>query len=151
MHHIQQATNLDSLLLLVHAEFLKVTESEWLAKTQPDKWSKKEILGHLIDSAQNNLRRLVVTQYQPNDKIVYRQDEWVKLQNYQAAKVEELMSLWMLLNKQLVRTIKAIPPGQEDNTCDTGLQEPQLRTLSFLIDDYVAHLTHHVRQILPGW
>src|SRR5688572_27029542 len=62
-------------------------------KPSPNKWSKKEILGHLVDSAQNNLRRFIVAQYEDNPKIVYRQDDWVRTNNYQNAVFEDLINL----------------------------------------------------------
>ncbi len=51
----------------------------FLYKLSPTKWSKKELIGHLIDSAQNNIRRFIVAQYEENPAIIYKQDEWVLL------------------------------------------------------------------------
>src|SRR5690242_3908800 len=62
-------------------KFQFIPSEDWNKRRAPGKWSKKEVLGHLIDSAANNLRRFIVTQYQPNQKIVYFQEEWVKFQN----------------------------------------------------------------------
>src|SRR5580693_8174910 len=55
-------------------ELLKIGEEDFSYKSDPSKWSKKEILGHLVDSAQNNIRRFVVSQYEDIPKIVYQQD-----------------------------------------------------------------------------
>jgi hypothetical protein len=64
--------------------FEKFSEEEFSAKPDPSKWSKKEVLGHLIDSAQNNLRRFVVGQYEMvPPKITYDQDFWVAANGYQ--------------------------------------------------------------------
>ena len=63
--------------------FAEIYEEDWAYKISPEKWSKKEILGHLCDSALSNIRRFVVTQYKENENIVYDQDFWVKAQNYQ--------------------------------------------------------------------
>lgn len=125
----------------------KVPFEEWALKPDSDRWSKKEILGHLIDSAMTNLRRLVVTQYQVNTKIMYRQNEWVSFQHYQEANIHELIQLWKLLNLQYHRTASAIPDADLELTCDTGNIEPQLRTLGFLIEDYWGHQQHHLRQL----
>ena len=46
-----------------------IPEEEYLRKPHPEKWSKKEILGHLVDSAQNNIRRFVVAQYEDCPRI----------------------------------------------------------------------------------
>ncbi len=89
-------------------DFENITEAAWNDKPQPHKWSKKELLGHLIDSASNNIRRLIVGQYEQEVKIVYHQDEWVAFQNYQAADLAEVKNLWKLLNKQIARVIENI-------------------------------------------
>jgi hypothetical protein len=68
----------------------------------PEKWSKKEIIGHLCDSAFTNIRRFVVTQYKENENIVYDQNAWVKAQNYQNVPTSELINLWKALNYQIV-------------------------------------------------
>lgn len=145
---MQQATEVDLLISSAHPELLRINDADWQAKPDPEKWSKKEILGHLIDSAQNNLRRFVVSQYQQNDKIVYHQDEWVEYQDYQQAESREILSLWLLLNKQLVRTLRNIPAEKLTNTCDTGKTSPEVHTIAFLAEDYLAHLQHHLKQIL---
>lgn len=44
----------------------QLTNEAWLYKPAPDKWSRKEILGHLADSAHSNIRRFVVAQYEDN-------------------------------------------------------------------------------------
>lgn len=129
-------------------EFRLILEEEWTQKERPDKWSKREILGHLIDSALNNQRRFVVSQYEQGQKIVYDQDQWVKLQHYQEADSESLIDLWVLLNLQLIRIVDNIPESKLQYTCDTGKGKVQLQSLEELITDYVAHLKHHVGQVL---
>ena len=126
----------------------KIPEIEWNAKPHPDGWSKKEILGHLIDSAMTNIRRLVVTQYQPNQKILYRQIEWVAFQAYQSADTTELIELWRLINLHYDRVSKNIPVTSMDLTSDTGRDEPSLNTLAFLIEDYWGHQQHHLKAVL---
>lgn len=128
--------------------FEGVAHEEWAYKTHPSKWSKKEILGHLIDSAQTNLRRFVMTQYVQNQKIVYHQDEWVALQRYQEADIEELIDLWKGLNLQIARVTDRIPEADLKNTCDTGKEGPEYHDLEFLISDYIVHMKHHLRQVL---
>ncbi|NNF21764.1 MAG: DinB family protein [Saprospiraceae bacterium] len=129
-------------------EFSSVPREAWIHKSHPSKWSKKEILGHLIDSALTNLRRFVMTQYQQNLNIVYHQDEWVELQNYQEADIAELVDLWRLLNLQIVRVVDRIPADKLQNVCDTGKKESKYDSLEFLIEDYLVHLKHHLDQIL---
>jgi hypothetical protein len=143
-HHLKMAIT-DSL-----EKFKAIPETAWSEKSRPEKWSKKEILGHLVDSAMTNLRRFVYSQFRQNERIIYLQDEWVAAQNYQQADTRELITLWELLNLQIVRTLENIPPGKLSNTCDTGNPGPELHTLQFLADDYVVHMKHHLSQILSG-
>lgn len=128
-------------------DFENITEAAWNDKPQPHKWSKKELLGHLIDSASNNIRRLIVGQYEQEVKIVYHQDEWVACQNYQAADLAEVKTLWQLLNNQIARVIENIPEEKLQNTCDTGKGKTELHTLSYFIEDYLVHLQYHLNQI----
>lgn len=136
----------DRLRLTVeHAvkQFQLLNEEQWNAKPAEDKWSKKEIVGHLIDSCMTNTRRLIVTQYEENNTIVYRQNEWVRYQAYQAAHHNELIELWRLMNRRLAKTIDHIPAEKLQYTCVTN--EPH--TLEWLIEDYIRHMNHHLKQI----
>lgn len=130
--------------------FEKITEEEWGIKSNPEKWSKKEVLGHLIDSALTNLRRFVMTQYVQEQKIIYHQDEWVSLQYYQDANHLELINLWRLLNDQIIRVVKEIPETKREHLCDTGKNGIQLHALEYLVKDYAVHLEHHLNQIMKN-
>ncbi|SDK36705.1 DinB superfamily protein [Catalinimonas alkaloidigena] len=128
--------------------FQTIPEEAWSAKKSPTVWSKRELLGHLIDSAMNNLRRFVVSQYEPAPHVVYDQEAWVALQDYQHADTQELILLWQLLNQQLVRTVNRISDEQMLLTCNTSKEgAPELRTLHYLVEDYVVHLKHHLQQL----
>lgn len=128
-------------------DFENIPDEAWNNKPQLLKWSKKELLGHLVDSAVNNIRRLVVGQYEQGVKIIYHQDEWVNYQNYQEAAIAEVIMLWKLLNHQISRVIENIPEEKLQNTCDTGKGKIEMHTLSFFIDDYLVHLKYHLNQI----
>ncbi|REC49165.1 DinB family protein [Chryseobacterium pennipullorum] len=127
--------------------FQNISEDEWAYKASPEKWSKKEIIGHLCDSAITNIRRFVVTQYKENENIVYDQDFWVKAQNYQNVPTSDLIGLWKLLNQQVVHVVENIPGEALKRTCDTTKTEPQIFTLEYMINDYVDHLQHHLKSI----
>ena len=128
-------------------DFENIPDEAWNNKPQLLKWSKKELLGHLVDSAVNNIRRLVIGQYEQGVKIIYHQDEWVNYQNYQEAAITEVIMLWKLLNYQISRVIENIPEEKLQNTCDTGKGKIEMHTLSFFIDDYLVHLKYHLNQI----
>ncbi|MGH1519127.1 DinB family protein [Chryseobacterium sp. JK1] len=127
--------------------FQNIPEEEWSQKSSSEKWSKKEIIGHLCDSAFTNIRRFVVTQYKENENIVYDQNEWVKAQNYQNVPTNDLIDLWKLLNYQLIHVVENIPDEALQRTCDTTKTETRVFTLEFLINDYVDHLQHHLKAI----
>jgi len=127
--------------------FETISEEEWSYKISPEKWSKKEILGHLCDSALTNIRRFVVTQYKQNDNIVYDQDFWVKAQNYQNVPVSEVIILWKSLNFQIVHTVENIPDEALQRTCDTTKTVLQTFTLEYIIRDYIDHLQYHLKAI----
>jgi hypothetical protein len=141
VHQIDQIIQ-DFLIKLI------TTDVDWEKKLAADVWSKKEILGHLIDSANNNLDRFIRCTYERDFKLVYAQNEWVAVQHYQEAKVDDLLTLWRLLNKQIARVLTNYPDNMLQNTCDTGKNEVLLRTVEYLATDYVQHLEHHLGQIL---
>jgi len=127
--------------------FQNIPEEEWSYRSSTEKWSKKEIIGHLCDSAFTNIRRFVVTQYKENENIVYDQNIWVKAQNYQNVPTSDLIDLWKSLNYQIVHVVENIPDEALQRTCDTTKTEPQVFTLEFIINDYVDHLQHHLKAI----
>jgi hypothetical protein len=122
-------------------------ELELSVRPQPNKWSKKEILGHLCDSALTNLQRFVRAQYetQPYTVLKYAQNQWVELMDYQNLPFDHTLNLWMILNKQAAEVIERIPEGKLLYSCDIG--EEKLVTLEWLVKDYVEHLEHHLEQI----
>ena len=119
---------------------------EWAAKPAPDKWSKKQFIGHLIDSAQVNLQRFVRCTYEENFKLTYEQVEWVDAARYQEANVNELLGLWNLLNLQIIRVLENYPVHRLQAQCDNSKAEPSLHTVEWLAADYVAHMQHHLKQ-----
>jgi len=131
----------------IPAKFRMIGADDISNKPGPDRWSKKEILGHLVDSAFNNLQRLIRVQYEPGVKIVYYQNEWVKIQDYQNLDTESVIQLWVTLNRQFIRIIKCFPPEKVDQKIDTGKTVPELHSAEFLITDYLAHVEHHFNQI----
>jgi hypothetical protein len=120
---------------------------DWDFKPNRDKWSKKEIIGHLIDSAQINLQRFVRCTYEDNFKLVYAQEEWVTAQRYQETDIVELLALWRLLNRQIVRVLKSYPPDRVGAQCDNSKTGVSLHTVEWLAQDYVDHMNHHLGQI----
>ena len=122
----------------------QLTEEDFVLKPAPGKWSKKEILGHLVDSIQNNTRRFIVAQYEEQPHIVYAQDYWVTSAGYQQYNTNDLIALWTLMNKHACVILKNMPNGWEKKECLTGT----LHSIEWLAEDYNKHLLHHLHQIL---
>ncbi|HTO75224.1 MAG TPA: DinB family protein [Thermoanaerobaculia bacterium] len=136
-----------------------VTEPQSAVPRAPGKWSPREVMGHLIDSASNNHQRFVRAQFQ-EDLVFpgYVQDEWVRHQNYREEPWADLVELWRLYNLHLARVMDEIPEElwrreTRKHTFDeilmVAVPAGQPATLEHLRRDYVAHLQHHVEQI-PG-
>jgi hypothetical protein len=139
----------DQLIGIVESTFQNVrflTETEASIKPAPDKWSKKQILGHLFDSALNNHQRFIRSQEATELSFPgYEQEFWVEAQCYQECSWIELLQLWGHYNLHLARVIRRIPEDKLDNFCKIGGNAPV--SLGFLVEDYLEHLKHHLRQI----
>lgn len=124
------------------------SEIEFSRKSSPEKWSKKEILGHLIDSAVNNLQRFTEIQFQDKPYPIqkYDQDQLVIANDYQNASIEEIRDLWLALNKRILNIIKL--QTKETLNYQIIIGQKLKSDLNFLIEDYVHHLEHHLKQIL---
>jgi hypothetical protein len=136
----------------------RVTPEASAERPASGKWSPREIVGHLIDSASNNHRRFVLATVQ--DDLVfqgYAQDDWVAAQRYQDAPWDELVSLWASFNLHLARVMAAIPETVRtrertrhnlDQIAFNAVPIDRPATLDYFMRDYVEHLKHHLRQIL---
>ncbi len=143
------ANELREVIRLALNDFSAIRTKEWLAKPRQDKWSKLEILGHLVDSAINNTRRFVEVQYLPNQKLIYHQNEWVAITKHQNANIQAHLNLWKSLNLHIARIIEAIPEENLTKVYDTGKGDINWCDLEYLIKDYVKHTKHHLNQIIP--
>lgn len=124
-----------------------LSEDEVMRARGAGKWVKKEILGHLIDSAFNNQQRFVRAQM--TERLVwpgYDQDRWVAVQKYRERPWTELVHLWEQLNRHIAHVMANVPPARLDTKCVIGDDDPV--TLEWLMSDYVRHLRHHLNQIL---
>ncbi len=144
-----QATveRLRRLIDQVPSQLRAIAETASEVRPGPGKWSKKEVLGHLIDSASNNHQRFVRAQLtQPLSFPGYTQTRWVEVQAYQEASWEMLIQFWISFNTHLAHLISRIPEDKWNNLCGIDNGEPV--TLAFLVRDYVRHLEHHLQQLV---
>lgn len=159
-----QACNLDEFLGDFRATVLNATErlraisaDESARKSSPDKWSIKEVLGHLIDSAANNHQRFVRAQF--TDDLVfpgYEQEKWVDAQRYIDESWSDMIQLWSSYNLHLVHVIAAIPEAtlmrarihhNLDQIALRPVDKSDPTTLDYFVRDYLVHLKHHLDQI----
>ncbi len=110
------------------------------------KWIRKEILGHLIDSALNNHLRFVRAQLaSPFVGPGYDQVAWVVLHGYRGRQWSELVDLWAALNRHLAAVVESVPAEKLQTPCVIG--DHEATPLEWWIRDYVRHLKHHLEQI----
>ena len=139
----------DQLLRIVSAAqdaLLQVPEDDSVVPVLKGGWSRKQVLGHLIDSASNNHQRFVRVSLQGSLEFPgYDQDGCVRVQAIQEAPWPVLVALWVAYNRFLAHVIAHLPAERLEASCRIGSGQPV--TLRFLVEDYVAHLLHHLRQI----
>jgi hypothetical protein len=134
-------------ILVENATYFPTLNNEILEAKIPGKWSKKEILGHLVDSAIHNLVRFTEINYveKPYRHRPYNQIDLVYLNQYQTMDILDLTTLWLSINKQILRLMKSVDEKALDYKII--LSDESIIDLRFLMTDYVDHLEHHIRQL----
>jgi hypothetical protein len=154
---IDYVEDLRSTVVRAFTQLVSVADEAAARRPAPGKWSAKEIIGHLVDSASNNHQRFVRAQFQ-EDLVFpgYEQAEWVAVQRYQEAPWQDVLTLWREYNLHIARIIEAIPletrlrEHTRHNLHERAWQPvPADRpaTLDYFMRDYVGHLHHHLRQV----
>ena len=138
LHHIDQ----------VPIHIRRFSEQTLTHKPLPNKWSKKEVLGHLIDSAMYNLPRFTQAPLVTSPYVFqsYPQDELVIINDYQHQSIDHLLHIWTGLNRQILHVIKALDGDTLTTPVQLATSEHQ-QTLGWLIHDYLRHMEHHLAQI----
>jgi len=138
-------TSLASVVNQALPQLSAISDEAASRKPAPNKWSKKEILGHLIDSAANNHQRFVRLQLTPEINLPgYDQDNWVRLNRYQHKEWTDIVTLWTAYNQHLSMVIDSLDDAALGHVWHSPDGDV---TLEFIAADYVRHLTHHLRQI----
>ncbi|MGA3168690.1 MAG: DinB family protein [Terriglobia bacterium] len=124
----------------------QVSEEESRKPVLAGGWSRRKVLGHLIDSASNNHQRFVRASLQDSLEFpAYDQNNWVQLQVPEEASWSLLTALWANYNRYIAHVIAHLPPSKLDVPCRIGTSEAV--TLGFLAEDYLRHMLHHLGQI----
>ena len=140
------------------AKLREISEADARVGGEHGKWSPKQIVGHLIDSAANNHQRFVRAQF-TSDLVFagYEQEDWVKAQRYNDEPWLQLVDLWANYNLHLVHLISVIPTEtltqqrtnhNLDQIAWQTVSRSQPTTLEYFVRDYVGHMHNHLRQIL---
>ena len=124
------------------------SEADLMYKSSTETWSKKEILGHLIDSGVVNLQRFTNIQFKPKPFIIrsYAQNDLVEFNDYQRSDIKELLNLWKAINQRIIHLISL--QTEQTLNFEVILVNGNRADLKFLIEDYAKHLEHHLDQIL---
>lgn len=141
---------LQSLLSIVPKKIEALDKEELTVKPNSEKWSKQEIFGHLCDSALYNWQRFAAVHCQaaPLQIVPYPQADLVRSNAYQTQPIGHLISLWQQLNQQIAAIWRSYT--SEHLEYAVVLPDGTPADLSFLINDYLKHLNHHLQQIFPG-
>jgi hypothetical protein len=138
-------TRLKNILATVPEKLISIPNEDASIKPSPNKWSRKEIMGHLIDSASNNHQRFVRLQIEDHVKLPkYRQNEWVAVQHWQDKEWSAIIALWELYNEHIAYIFEKIDKTKLQHIVTLGETD---FTLQFIIDDYVDHMEHHLKQV----
>jgi len=124
-------------------------------------WTRKQLLGHLVDSASNNHGRFVRAQFS-TDLVFpgYEQERWVEMQRYADAPWSSLIALWREFNLHIARVMDATPPDVAtrqrprhnlDVIAWQSVAADKPATLEYFMRDYIGHLEHHLGQLLPDY
>ena len=158
---ISYSVLLDEIISEARIKLGRIEESSFSLKTIPEKWSKKEILGHLVDSAYNNYQRFIRAEEQGNLVFNgYNQVDWVRQKNYQNRSTTEIIDLFLASNMHIVRLLANLPSDLIDKKtsehnfdaiCMRTLVTGESSSLGYLIADYIFHVEHHLYQILNDY
>lgn len=138
-------TTFKPLIVENSSRLFTISEQAASYKPTPETWSAKEVLGHLVDSASvNHERMLRVSLADGLTLLGYPQNEFVALEAWQKRSWSEIVSLWQALNLHIAHLVEHIPTSSLGHQFTVGQNTV---TLKFLIEDYIAHLEHHLKQI----
>jgi hypothetical protein len=142
----EAANNLRTSVTDASERLRQISEAHAAVPLKTGGWSAKQVIGHLIDSACNNHQRFVRLALAPGlASPGYEQAEWVNLQDYASHRWTDLLALWTSYNLHLAHVMAAVPA---ESLTNQGTVNGNPVTLQLLMEDYVAHLEHHLRSIL---
>ncbi len=135
-----ELSNYDAALMTISPA---LADTPW----RPGGWTRKQIVGHLLDSATNNRQRFVRASIDGRyTGPKYAQDEWVTAHGYENQSWETLLRWWRAENEILMAVVDQIPVERLNAKCKVG--DDPVVTLRFLIEDYLNHHRWHLGQLV---
>jgi hypothetical protein len=142
----QLADDFTARLASAETDLRAITELEATETYKPDAWTRKQVVGHLIDSAINNHVRFVMAALDGEyTGPAYHAQGWVAMHDYANMLWSELLELWKAHNALLVRVVLKIPEEKLAAECCVGSDKPV--TLRYVIEDYLHHMEEHITEI----
>lgn len=142
----EAAEKLLSVIAAAEPKLQRISQPESLEPILSGGWSRRQVLGHLIDSASNNHQRFVRAALAGSlDFPSYDQQGFVRLEAPEEADWLLLISLWVDYNRYLAHVIRRLPADRLETPCHIG-QEGSM-PLRNVVSGYVSHLIHHLEQI----
>lgn len=109
-------------------------------------WTRKQVVGHMLDSATNNRQRFVRAATEGSFRgPQYDQEPWVAAHGYAEQSWETLLRWYRVEHEILAAIVDRIPEERMDAICKAGDDAPV--TLRFLVEDYVKHQQGHMKQM----
>jgi len=140
-------TEFSTILQSTPKRLVDIDDADAEKKPAAGRWSKKEILGHLIDSASNNHQRFVRAQFASHSELpTYQQESWVAVQAYATESWPDLVNLWLLYNRHLLHVLRNMPEAARAHTISIA-GKPSV-TVEAVAEDYLGHMKNHLTQIL---
>jgi len=143
---IEVSQRLGEIVVHMERELSRLSEEETSVPAAPGGWSRKQILGHLIDSASNNHQRFVRALL--HDELrwpSYDQNGCVRVERFQEARWTDLLRLWTSYNRFLAHVLAGVPEAKRATVCYIGTYRAM--TLEELAVDYLVHMEHHLEQL----
>jgi hypothetical protein len=143
---MNELKTLDAILKVVPGRLREISTEDAIRCPAPNKWSRKQELGHLIDSAMNNHQRIVRGVLEDSLHFPgYDGDYWVERHAYQERGWDDLISLWTGANQQMLQAARSAPEEGLLHTCYVG--DSSALKVGFIFKDYVTHMLHHLKHI----
>jgi hypothetical protein len=147
-------TNNQELLDLIEiweTRFFTLNEKDVVEYRNSQNRNIKHIVGHMVDSASNNIHRIVHLQYQPSpyafpDYADFgNNDRWIAIQNYESENWANLVPLWKYINLHIVHVINHVNDDKLNNLWISARGE--YVSLHNMIVDYLRHFKLHLGEI----